>query len=168
MRYLAALSLLLAAAMPVAGFAAPAPDQEFFDKAAVAGLFEVKSSEVALKRASDPALKSFAQMMVSDHGAANGKLKALAAKKNVKLPQGLDKEHQKNLDKLAAAKNGRAFDETYADLMEDGHDQAVELFETASKDAKDPDVRAFAAETLPTLKHHSEAAERLDKRDVAP
>ncbi|PPE72021.1 DUF305 domain-containing protein [Solimonas fluminis] len=167
------ISMLLAATLCAFGaFAADplaqAPDQEFFDKAAVAGMFEVQSSEIALQLGSDPAIKSFAQMMVTDHSAANAKLKSLALAKGVMLPTGLDKDHQAKLEKLKAAKPGKEFDETYADLMEDGHDDAVQLFEKASKKAKDKDVQKLAAETLPTLKHHSEKAEKLDKKRVAP
>lgn len=145
-----------------------APDQEFFDKAAVAGLFDVQSSEIAVKRATDPEIKKFAQTMVTDHSAANAKLKALALAKGVMLPAELDKDHRKELEKLKAAKSGKDFDEAYADAMEDGHDDAVKLFAKAADDAKDPDVRKFAAETLPTLRAHSEHAEKLDAKDKAP
>lgn len=158
----AILTLPLAAA-----HAGPAPDQEFFTKAAVSGMFEVQSSEIALKRSNNPQVQTFAKMMVTDHSAANEKLKALAATKGVTLPATLDKDHQKKIDKLNAAKPGKEFDEAYADLMEDGHDDAVELFEKTSKGAKDKDVQKFAAETLPTLKHHSEHAEKLDSKDIA-
>lgn len=144
------------------------PDQEFYDKAAVAGMFEVKSSELALQKGTAAPIKSFAQMMVTDHTAANDKLKSLAQAKNVTLPTALDKDHQKKLDKLAKTESGKDFDEQYADLMEDGHDDAVKLFEKAAKDAKDPEVKTFAKATLPTLKQHSEAAEALDRKDVAP
>ncbi|HEY1077970.1 MAG TPA: DUF4142 domain-containing protein [Fontimonas sp.] len=151
---------------PLAASAA-APDQKFFDKAAMAGMFEVQSSEIAVQQSTDPQITSFAKMMIADHTAANAKLKALAANKGVTLPAALDKDHQEKLDKLKAAAPGKAFNELYADLMEDGHDDAVELFKDASDDAKDKDVRKFAADTLPTLKRHNEHAEKLDNKDVA-
>ena len=42
-----------------------------------------------------------------------------------------------------------------------GHKKAVSDFEKASKSAKDPDVKAFAEKTLPTLKHHLEKVQAL-------
>ena len=39
----------------------------------------------------------------------------------------------------------------------------IQLFEKASKDADDAEVKAFAAKTLPTLKAHHEHAEGLKK-----
>jgi putative membrane protein len=166
-------SMLVAAVLlPMAAVAeeklSKVPDQEFFDKAAVSGMFEVQSSELAVQRGTDAQVKSFAQMMVTDHSAANAKLKALALAKGVMLPAELDKDHRKNLDKLKAAKPGKDFDETYADLMEDGHDKAVKLFAKAADGAKDPDVRKFAGETLPTLRMHNEHAEKLDDKNKAP
>ncbi len=151
---------------PLAATAA-APDQKFFDKAAMAGMFEVQSSEIAVQQSTDPQITTFAKMMIADHGAANAKLKTLATNKGVTLPSTLDKDHQEKLDKLKAAAPGKEFNEAYSDLMEDGHDDAVNLFENASDDAKDKDVRKFAADTLPTLKRHSEHAEKLDSKDVA-
>ena len=37
--------------------------------------------------------------------------------------------------------------------MVDGHKKAVKLFEDASKNCKDADLKAFATKTLPTLKN---------------
>ena len=65
-------------------------------------------------------------------------------------------------------KEFKDFDEAYADLMEDSHDRAVSLFEAAADDSKDADVRNFAKSSLATLRQHSEAAEKLDQRDIAP
>jgi ABC-type branched-subunit amino acid transport system substrate-binding protein len=46
-------------------------------------------------------------------------------------------------------------------MVDKGHKKAVSDFEKASKSAKDPEVKAFAEKTLPTLQHHLERAEAL-------
>lgn len=143
-------------------------DQSFVDKAAIAGLFEVEASHLALSRSTRPQITAFAKMMVSDHGKANAQLKTLASMKGTPVPGMLDKTHAEALAKLSAKKPGAEFDEAYADAMEDGHDKAVVLFETAAKDLDDADLKAYAAETLPTLKTHSEQAEKLDNQHIAP
>ena len=148
--------------------AADTKDVEFMQKAAVAGEFEIQSSRVAQKTGSLVQVKSFANMMVKDHSAAAAELKALAKAKGVALPKGLDKAHADKLAKLKAEKPGKDFDEEYADLMEDGHDTAVALFQGAADNAVDPEVKAFAQKTLPTLKMHSEHAEKLDMDDLSP
>ncbi len=164
------VTLLLASALvsSIAVAAVEPKDMEFMNEAAIAGLFEIKASELAKTRATTPEAKNFANKMIKDHTTAANELKALAVKKGVKLPENLDKEHGEQLAKLEGEKDGKAFNEQYADLMEDSHDDAVTLFETAAKSATDADVKAFAAKTLPILKMHSDHAETLDRKDIAP
>lgn len=163
------LGAVIAVAASTAQAADPrAPDQDFFDKAAIAGLYEVKAGALARRHGGSERVRNYAGMMVNDHGNANQKLQALAGSKGVTLPGKLDAAHQKKLDKLARAGTGKAFDEEFADQMEASHDQALKLFEKALKKAKDLDVRAFAAATLPTLRIHSAMAEALDRKDVSP
>ena len=41
------------------------------------------------------------------------------------------------------------------------HKDAVSLFDKASKDAKDPDIKAFFSHNLPALREHLQMAEQL-------
>jgi hypothetical protein len=47
-----------------------------------------------------------------------------------------------------------AFDKQYASMALKDHIGAVALFEQEASSGNDPDFRKFAAQTLPTLKHH--------------
>jgi putative membrane protein len=62
-------------------------------------------------------------------------------------------------------KQGADFDRAYIDSMVDGHKDAIKLFEDASKNASDAEVKSFAATHLPTLQQHDEKAQQL-KRTV--
>ena len=44
----------------------------------------------------------------------------------------------------------------------EAHEDTVKLFEEASREAKDPEVKAWATKTLPGLKHHLEMAKALN------
>ncbi|HWZ48908.1 MAG TPA: DUF4142 domain-containing protein, partial [Herbaspirillum sp.] len=58
--------------------------------------------------------------------------------------------------------DGAAFDQQYASIIGvSAHEDAVKLFRDAAANANDPDVKQFAAQTLPTLQHHLEMAKRL-------
>jgi putative membrane protein len=46
-------------------------------------------------------------------------------------------------------------------LMVKDHQKDVADFENASKTSADPQVRQFAAETLPTLQEHLQQAEKI-------
>lgn len=135
-------------------------DRTFITNAAFGGMFEVQSSELATTAAQDAEVKEFARKMIADHTAANNELKALAAAKHVAVPANLDVKHQKMLTKLAE-QDESGFDKAYGKAQMKAHDEAVSLFEKAAAEATDPQVKAFAAKTLPTLKHHKEMASKL-------
>ena len=134
------------------------PDREFVMKAAEGGMAEVSLGQIASNKATHADVKAFGQRMVTDHSKANDELKALAAQKGLTLPAQPNQEQQATSTKLAA-KSGADFDKDYmADMVKD-HEKDVKEFEKASKDAKDPDVKAWAAKTLPTLKEHLKMAQ---------
>ncbi|WP_291910405.1 DUF4142 domain-containing protein [Chitinophaga sp. CB10] len=130
---------------------------EFAVKAANGGLLEVAMGKLAQEKATNPRVKEFGNMMVNDHTKANDELKALATSKNITLPASLNPEDQKHIDELAK-KSGKDFDKEYMKMMVDDHDHDVKAFEDASKDLTDADLKAFATNTLPTLKAHQDSA----------
>jgi putative membrane protein len=66
--------------------------------------------------------------------------------------------------KLLDHKTGADFDKAFAEDMVSDHKKAVAAFEKAANNSKDPDVKAFAAKTLPTLKMHLSMAEDLQQK----
>lgn len=139
----------------------PRAETAFLKQAAQNGHAEVESSKLALQKAANPEVKRFAQQMVDDHTKANAELKALAAAKGVELPDG-PSLMQTGKMKLLGTADGDNFDRRYAEAMGvEAHRDTIELFEKASADATDADVKAFAQKTLPTLKHHLMMAEQL-------
>ena len=136
-------------------------DAAFVRKAAIGGLTEVEQSKAAKVRATDAAVKSFADTMIADHGAANERLKALAKSHAWMLPNAVDDVGRAKMSDLSTRK-GKSFDQAYANNMKKDHDDAVALFEDAAANVSDPELREFATQTLPTLKHHQEMAHALD------
>jgi putative membrane protein len=136
-------------------------DSSFMKNAAESSLAEIDVGNLALQKGSSAAVKSFAQKMIDDHKKASTELQALAGSKDVKLPSEatmVDKGKAKILEK----RDGTGFDHAYAENQVSAHKDAVKLFEKASKDAKDADVKAWAAKTLPTLQHHLQEAQSLE------
>ena len=134
-------------------------DSEFVKKAASGGMFEVESSKIALKSATDPELKKFAETMIKDHTKANMELKSIAAKCEIDVPSDMLPPQQKALDKVMAAK-GDNFDKVYTETQLKGHEETIALFEEAAKSLKDPALKMFAEKTLPTLKSHLEMIQK--------
>jgi putative membrane protein len=138
--------------------------QSFASQAAVIGKAEIELGQIALRNTQDASVRTYAERMVKDHSAADKKLKAIAAKENLQLPQSLDQEHESLKTKLQSLK-GEDFDRAYVKAMASGHDKAVALFESASQQPQMPDeLKQFAASTLPTLEQHKEMAHSLHQR----
>ena len=135
---------------------------DFFVKAADGGMAEVASGKLAQEKASNPKVKEFAGMMVSDHTGANAGLKDLATKKNVTLPDTVSNDHKEDAADLAK-KAGKDFDKAYMKMQVKDHEKTVDLFEKCSKNTKDTDVKSFVDATLPKLKSHLDAARAINK-----
>lgn len=132
---------------------ADSPDASFMKSAAEGGVSEVELGQLAQQKASNPAVKDFGTLMVKDHTAANTKLKALAASEQVSLPDSpslMQKASKTKLEMLS----GDSFDKSYVKDMIDDHKDDIKEFQKEISDGKDPQVRAFASATLPTLQMH--------------
>jgi len=137
-------------------------DRKFVETAAMHGLAEVEMGKLAQQKASSPEVKDFGARMVQDHGKANDELKALASAKGVRLPASIDSAHQRKIERMQKL-SGAAFDRAYMKEMLSDHKKDVSEFRKQAKSAKDPDVKAFASRTLPTLEEHLHLAQRTDK-----
>jgi putative membrane protein len=136
-------------------------DKEFLAHAADAGSTEIAASKLAATHASDPAIKSFAKEMVSDHTKVAAELKKLAKSKGVKLSDKPGKDNAEEVAKLRGLK-GEEFDKEYANKIGvDAHKDTVEKFTNATRKATDPDVKDFAVRTLPRLQEHVAMAVKL-------
>ena len=138
--------------------ALPAADLAFMRDAARAGTAEVQASQLALTRASDPAVKQFAQQMVQDHTQANAKLMQLAQSKGITLPTEPSTADANTLKSLQA-QSGAQFDQHYmGEFGLKAHRSAVDKFRRESQSGQDSDIKSFAQQTLPTLEMHLQHA----------
>ena len=138
-------------------------DADFVEDAAIGGMSEVELGKLASTKATSADVKAFGQMMVTDHTKANDELKALAAKKSWKLPAEVDSSHKSTADDLKS-RTGADFDKEYVEEMVDDHETDVKAFEDKAKNATDPDLKAFAEKTLPTLRKHLDAIKAIQAK----
>jgi putative membrane protein len=138
-------------------------DQDFVLNVAKGGQAEVELGRVASERATNPSVKQFAEKMVTDHIAANSKLQQVAQAKGITLPNEAPDEENRLKQQLTQM-NGPEFDRTYMQHMVQDHQKDVSEFQREASDAQDPDIKNFAASTLPTLKQHLELAQTTEKK----
>jgi putative membrane protein len=167
MKHYTVLSLLLAVAatfaIPAWEAAAQTSDREFVREAASGGRLEVELGNLAIQRAASTAVRDFAQRLVTDHSAANTELAALAGQKGISLPQSLIPKHAAMRDRLSGL-SGPDFDRTYMQQMVSDHNEDIAAFQREAQSGSDPDIKAWAARTLPTLQQHLALAQRVNNQ----
>jgi len=146
------------------GYAQGSPDKNFAIKAADGGMAEVALGTLAQKNGGAQSVKDFGKMMVDDHTKVNNELKAAAESKQITLPKKLSTEKQLNHDKLSSLK-GDAFDKAYMDIMVISHQETIALFETEATNGEDAELKKWAQDKLPALKHHLEMAQMKGKHE---
>lgn len=159
------LALGLAAAMALSMTAALAqqPDkasQKFIKTAIEGNLGEIDVGKLAQDKGKRDAVKQYGAMLVKDHGEANEKAKQVASQLGVKPPTGSSLSAKATYLKLKVL-SGDSFDRSFAKSMVKDHQSDIKEYQ---KESQNSDAAgAFAKETLPTLQHHLEAAQQLQK-----
>jgi putative membrane protein len=139
--------------------------QDFVREAASSDMLEIAAAKFAQDKGNAEE-KKFAEQMVADHSKTSADIKAMVTSGDVKadVPSTLDDVSQKKLDKLRDAKASN-FSSEYDPMQVSAHKDAVSLFERYSKSGDNTKLKDWAGKTLPTLRHHLEMAESLQKRD---
>jgi len=169
--------------------------QQFVTDAAVGGMKEIRLSEIALEKSQNHQIRDFANRMVHDHSEANAKLEQIAQQKGLDLPAtntfAADDANWRNPIitgseqvkeayllttnvpvaayqdfKRLKSLSGREFDDAYVKVMVSDHILTIREFEMAQRNLSDPELRQFAMQTLPTLRMHSEMAQRLENEQT--
>ena len=157
-----AVTLPAAMSLPAAAdHAAPLNARTFVAEATAANLLDVETSALAFERAENDAVRSFAQDVVQEGNIADEKLEEIAGAAATSLPT-VDPKHYEKLDGLSA-KEGEGFDAAYLDLQAEVYENAVTLFSTYAERGDDQELKAFAAETLPTLEERLQEIREIER-----
>lgn len=134
-------------------------DASFVTRAAEDGMYEVKLTTDAQAKTANAGVKKLAAHMQKAHEKANKELAALAATKSITVPTVLPQGKTDDINRLLE-KSGNDFDKALVEELSDKHEKAIRLFEDASKDVKDPELKAWFAKTLPELRNHLEMVKK--------
>jgi putative membrane protein len=160
MKKLMFAAMVAAALAPAAAFAAASQaDKTFITEAVQGNLAEVQMGQLAQQKGQTDAVKSFGQMLVTDHQANNEKAKEVANQLGVTPPTQPSAKQKADYDKLAKL-SGATFDRQFAQMMVMDHKQDIAKFEREAKKSKDA-LGQYATDTLPVLKKHLETAQNI-------
>jgi len=138
-------------------------DKKFLANAAQSDVNEIKLSQLAEQKATDPAVKAFAQKMVAEHNKMSMSMQPFAASWGVTPTTDMDADHQKEYDKLNGL-SGADFDKEYIDQMVSDHANALDAFTTEAKDTKDAKFRAAVIQGKTMVAAHKNMAYDLKKK----
>jgi len=133
-------------------------DRSFIASAAEANLGEIDMAKMVGQKSTDPAVKDFANRMVTDHTQASQKLASVAEMNGVKLPTEVsanERNQKSELEKLSGAQLNDAY---LRDELK-GHKETISAFESEIEHGQNQEVINYAQQTLPTLQDHIRIAE---------
>jgi putative membrane protein len=138
-------------------------DRRFAQQAMEGNVAEVQAGNLALQRATDPAVKAYAQRMVDDHSTAVQQLGSLLGGQGGDMPKAGSPEHQAELKQLMGL-SGAKFDRAYMQSMVTDHDKTVRMYDEYASQANDSRLRLYITKTLQTVKEHQAEAQNLHQR----
>src|SRR5689334_9469362 len=146
-----------------AAFAAQndAPSKKFLSEAIEGNYAEVQMGELAQKNARSADVKSFGQMLITDHGAANRKAIEVTRRMNATAPGGPNAKQKANHAKMSKM-NDDHFDTEFIQHMVADHKKDIAAYTKQSK--INDDAGRYAQETLPTLQKHLDTALDVQKK----
>ena len=131
-------------------------DIDYIRLAADSDMYEIKSSELALKKSKNPEVRAFAQQMIDDHTKTTDALMAAIANSGGHLPKPpmkLSSETGTMLAQLQAASTP-TFDATYLNQQTKAHRMAWSVHKGYADNGADPALKQVAMTAVPIVESH--------------
>lgn len=132
-------------------------DAQFLVNAAEINLEQIHLGQLAQQTSTLVQVKESGKEMENNHRLVMNDLTLLAKKKGITLPTSQSDDRSDAFNKLSN-KSGADFDKEYYQLMVSEHRDAIDLFEKASDDVTDTEIRNWARTSLPGLRAHLDNA----------
>jgi putative membrane protein len=136
-------------------------DTYFVTQTSLGTPFQVDAGRVAEAKATTQAIRSYADLMVSSHIAVNNALLAILKKKAPTPPPTLLQAAYATMVATLQHERGRGVDADYirGQILYQNANTALYKYEIAN--GSDPDLKAFAQQTLPKIEDHLARVEKL-------
>jgi putative membrane protein len=133
---------------------------DFLEDATAKGIAEIEAGRQALENSENSRVQSFAQTMIDDHTRMNEELRAIAREKNLEVADDATLMDQGKV-MIMQLRSGDGFDRHYMGNQVNAHEQTIELYENASQNLADQELREKASDSLPKLREHLAKAQEL-------
>ena len=134
-------------------------DRQFILEATRISERSVELGELAKEKAQSLPVKEFGARMVAEHGRISRELKQLALNKGLRV--GDTKRPAEPSYEMLTKLSSPGFDKAYLGAMVNDQEQDVTEFRRISEQGQDPDLKAWAARTLPALEGQLQTAKAV-------
>lgn len=132
-------------------------DAQFLVNASVLNLNTIELAQLAQQKSTNDDLKGLAIMLEKDHKASIKEITNLANTKFIVIPKSMSDDGKTSFKELTNLSTIE-FEKAYTNLMVKEHQDAIILFDKASTESKDKEIKALAIATLPKLRQHLDIA----------
>jgi putative membrane protein len=148
------------------------PDARILSILHAKNLEEIKVGQLASQNGSSDAARQYGEMLVQDHTELDARVKTTAGNNRIHLMQPsevgqlLQKETGKAPgDPIAELQqlSGTDFDQKFAQMMRDGHQELIQIVQSAQKSVTKTDVGGLLTDTLPTLEKHLKEVDTMQR-----
>lgn len=134
-------------------------DTLFVQGAFQEGLKEIELGRIGIQRAQNLDLRLLAQRIFDDYFRANEQLIYIARENEIAVPS---RVRSSDLERLRAL-TGLEFDQMFIRHLLKDQRADIKRYEVAARNARRPEVREFAATTLPVLQEHLRIAQNIGR-----
>ena len=140
-------------------------DTYFVTQTSLGTPFQVDSGRLAETRGTSQPIQSYAQLMVSSHITVNNALTAILKNKAPTPPATLLKAAYSTMVATLQHESGPTFDADYVGGQVNYQKANAALYEYEIANGMDPELKAFAQQTLPKIQDHLARALKLQSAE---
>jgi putative membrane protein len=141
----------------------PMNDQEFVNFAAQTDMTQANVAQLAQADAHSQPVKDYAKSLISDRTSDYHQLSDAAHQASLIVPGAIDAEHNKAVIGPFRSLKGDAFDHRYVREIVNRDTNAVAVFKHEAAEGKNPALKSYAGQALPTLEKRLSDAKSLLK-----
>ena len=140
-------------------------ERQFLKDAAANARFEVEAARIVLGKSTNQPLRTFATSLASGAGSRSAALHRMLHMRGMAPPM-LANDQRKALNSFARINGTRLDREFIVQVGQRSQQFDLQLYERGSAAVRDPSLKAWIDQSLPSLQEHLEMADRAAPRDL--
>ncbi|EKX64879.1 hypothetical protein STRIP9103_07761 [Streptomyces ipomoeae 91-03] len=140
-------------------------DRDLIIRVRLAGLWELPAGQQALERSGSKSVREAADHLIVGHTDLDKRVRIIAAKLGVELPNQPNADQQGWLDQMTAAKTEAEYNKTWANLLRAAHGKIFPAIATVRNSTRNTLVRQLASDANQTVLDHITILEKTGEVD---